>query len=104
MAKHFVCLTFDLDNTSGALTPESSTPTWDLRGDFGMAGGRSGCWRCCGAMRCRHLVHPRHTIESYPDICGAVRAGAVNRPSRLDPPHPRQPEPRGRRAGAGPWQ
>jgi peptidoglycan/xylan/chitin deacetylase (PgdA/CDA1 family) len=76
MAKHFVCLTFDLDNTSGALTPESSTPTWISRGDFGMVATE----RLLALLRRYALPGtwfiPGHTIESYPDICGAVARGA----------------------------
>ena len=72
MPQHFVCLTFDLDNTSGAIARDMTTPTMISRGDFGMVGtvrllkllarfGITGTW-----------FIPGHSIESYPASARAV--------------------------------
>ena len=37
MAKHYVCLTFDHDNASGAIARGTTTPTMISRGDFGLS-------------------------------------------------------------------
>jgi peptidoglycan/xylan/chitin deacetylase (PgdA/CDA1 family) len=72
MPQHFVCLTFDLDNASGSIARDMTTPTMISRGDFGMVGTErllgllarfdiSGTW-----------FVPGHTIESYPASARAV--------------------------------
>jgi peptidoglycan/xylan/chitin deacetylase (PgdA/CDA1 family) len=72
VAQHFVCLTFDLDNTSGGIARGMTTPTMISRGDYGVVGTE------------RLLAHlsehdvpstwfiPGHTIETYPASCRAV--------------------------------
>jgi peptidoglycan/xylan/chitin deacetylase (PgdA/CDA1 family) len=74
MPQHFVCLTFDLDNTSGSIARGGATPTMISRGDFGMVGterllallGRVGITST--------WFIPGHTIESYPTSVAAVHA------------------------------
>ncbi len=72
MAQHFVCLTFDLDNASGAIARELTTPTMISRGDFGMVGTA----RILELLR-RHGIEatwfiPGHSIESYPASAASV--------------------------------
>jgi len=72
MAQHFVCLTFDLDNASGAIAREMTTPTMISRGDFGIVATE----RILDLLR-RHRILgtwfiPGHTIESYPASSAAV--------------------------------
>jgi peptidoglycan/xylan/chitin deacetylase (PgdA/CDA1 family) len=74
MPQHFVCLTFDLDNTSGSIAREMTTPTMISRGDF----GRVGTERLL-ALLAKHAIPatwfvPGHTIESYPASVEAVHA------------------------------
>ncbi len=74
MADLFVCLTFDHDNTSSAISRNLLTPTPISRGDFGIP----------AAQRILKLLHqhdirttwfiPGHTIESYPGCVAAVHA------------------------------
>src|SRR5258708_32611758 len=76
MAKHLVCLTFDHDNTSGAISRELTTPTMLSRGDFGIVATA----RILELLRRDAIaptwVIPGHTIESYPAFARAVaRAG-----------------------------
>lgn len=72
MAKHFVCLTFDQDNASGAIARGMTTPTAISRGDFGMVGAE----RILALLK-KHKIPstwfvPGHTIESYPASVAAV--------------------------------
>ena len=72
MAEHFVCLTFDLDNTSGSIARGMTTPTMISRGDFGMVGTERLL-----ALLAKFNIHttwfiPGHTIESYPASVRAV--------------------------------
>jgi len=72
MGQHFVCLTFDLDNASGAIARDMTTPTMISRGDFGMVATE----RLLALLQ-RHRILgtwfiPGHTIESYPASCTAV--------------------------------
>jgi peptidoglycan/xylan/chitin deacetylase (PgdA/CDA1 family) len=72
MAQHFVCLTFDLDNASGAIAREMTTPTMISRGDFGIVGTQ----RILELLR-EHGIEstwfiPGHTIESYPSCAASV--------------------------------
>jgi peptidoglycan/xylan/chitin deacetylase (PgdA/CDA1 family) len=74
MAKHIVCLTFDHDNTSGAIAAGMITPTVLSRGDFGIVATA----RILELLR-RHGIEstwfiPGHTIESYPACAAAVAA------------------------------
>jgi peptidoglycan-N-acetylglucosamine deacetylase len=72
MAKHFVCLTFDHDNTSGAIARELITPTMLSRGDFGIVATA----RILELLRREAITTtwfiPGHTIESYPACASAV--------------------------------
>jgi peptidoglycan/xylan/chitin deacetylase (PgdA/CDA1 family) len=72
MSQHFVCLTFDLDNASGAIAREMTTPTMISRGDFGMVATE----RLLELLRRHDILGtwfiPGHTIESYPSSCSAV--------------------------------
>lgn len=66
MSKHFVCLTFDLDNASAAIARDMTSPTMISRGDFGMVATE----RLLKLLR-RHAIQstwfvPGHTIETYP--------------------------------------
>jgi len=68
MGQHFVCLTFDLDNASGAIARDMTTPTMISRGDFGMVATE----RLLALLQ-RHRILgtwfiPGHTIESYPPL------------------------------------
>jgi peptidoglycan/xylan/chitin deacetylase (PgdA/CDA1 family) len=74
MPQHFVCLTFDLDNTSGSIARGATTPTMISRGDFGMVGTERLL-----ALLARFAIPatwfiPGHTIESYPASVTAVHA------------------------------
>jgi peptidoglycan-N-acetylglucosamine deacetylase len=72
MAKHFVCLTFDQDNASGAIARGLTTPTAISRGDFGMVGTE----RILALLKREAILStwfvPGHTIESYPASAAAV--------------------------------
>src|SRR4249919_3594397 len=72
MAKHFVCLTFDHDNTSSAISRELTTPTMLSRGDFGIVAAA----RILELLRREKIATtwftPGHTIESYPACAAAV--------------------------------
>jgi peptidoglycan/xylan/chitin deacetylase (PgdA/CDA1 family) len=72
MLRHFVCLTFDLDNTSIAVSRGTTTPTMISRGDFGMVGTERLL-----ALLARFQIPatwfiPGHTIVSYPASVTAV--------------------------------
>lgn len=72
MPQHFVCLTFDLDNTSGAISRELISPTMMSRGDFGMVATDRLL-----ALLAKHSIAstwftPGHTIESYPASARSV--------------------------------
>jgi peptidoglycan/xylan/chitin deacetylase (PgdA/CDA1 family) len=74
MSQHFVCLTFDLDNTSGAIARGMTTPTMISRGDFGMVATE----RLLALLGRRQILGtwfiPGHTIETYPASVQAVHA------------------------------
>ncbi len=76
MAKHLVCLTFDHDNTSSAISRELTSPTPISRGDFGMVATERVL-----ELLLKHKIDstwfiPGHTIESYPNsVAAVVRAG-----------------------------
>jgi peptidoglycan-N-acetylglucosamine deacetylase len=76
MSKHFVCLTFDHDNTSSAISRELTSPTPISRGDFGMVATD----RVLALLR-KHRIEstwfiPGHTIETYPgSVADVVMAG-----------------------------
>ena len=72
MPQHFVCLTFDLDNTSGGIARGMTTPTMISRGDFGMVGTERLL-----ALLAKFAIPgtwfiPGHSIESYPASARAV--------------------------------
>jgi peptidoglycan/xylan/chitin deacetylase (PgdA/CDA1 family) len=72
MPQHFVCLTFDLDNTSGAISRGATTPTMISRGDFGLVGTERLL-----ALLAKFAIPgtwfiPGHSIESYPASARAV--------------------------------
>ena len=74
MAELFVCLTFDHDNTSSAISRNTLTPTAISRGDFGIPATRRIL-----ALLAEHRLPttwfiPGHTIESYPSCVAAVHA------------------------------
>jgi peptidoglycan/xylan/chitin deacetylase (PgdA/CDA1 family) len=74
MSQLFVCLTFDHDNTSSAISRNLVTPTAISRGEFGMTGSRRIL-----ALLANHGISstwfiPGHTIESYPGCVAAVHA------------------------------
>jgi peptidoglycan/xylan/chitin deacetylase (PgdA/CDA1 family) len=76
MPQHFVCLTFDLDNTSGMIARGLTTPTMISRGDFGMVATE----RLLALLRAYDISStwfiPGHTIETYPASCAdVVKAG-----------------------------
>jgi peptidoglycan/xylan/chitin deacetylase (PgdA/CDA1 family) len=73
MAELYVCLTFDHDNVSSAISRGTTTPTALSRGEFGVVGAKRIL-----AMLARHNIAstwftPGHTIESYPSCVAAVR-------------------------------
>jgi peptidoglycan/xylan/chitin deacetylase (PgdA/CDA1 family) len=74
MPQHFVCLTFDLDNTSGAIARGMTTPTMISRGDFGMVATD----RLLELLGKHEILGswfiPGHTIETYPTSVRAVHA------------------------------
>jgi peptidoglycan/xylan/chitin deacetylase (PgdA/CDA1 family) len=76
MSKHLVCLTFDHDNTSSAISRELTSPTPISRGDFGMIAAE----RVLDLLR-KHKIRstwfiPGHTIETYPaSVAAVVKAG-----------------------------
>jgi peptidoglycan-N-acetylglucosamine deacetylase len=74
MPQHFVCLTFDLDNTSGMIARGLTTPTMISRGDFGMVATE----RLLALLRTLDIPAtwfiPGHSIETYPSSCAAVAA------------------------------
>lgn len=72
MPEHFVCLTFDLDNASSAISREMTTPTAISRGDFGMV-GTERLLRLLGQYGIDSTWFiPGHTIATYPRSCAAV--------------------------------
>ena len=72
MAQHFVCLTFDYDNTSIAAVRGEATPTAISRGDFGMTGA-ARLLRLAGSRGIKTTWFiPGHTIESYPASCATI--------------------------------
>jgi peptidoglycan/xylan/chitin deacetylase (PgdA/CDA1 family) len=72
MPQHFVCLTFDLDNTSVAISRGSTTPTMISRGDFGMVGTERLLQLLAKFEIPATWFVPGHTIESYPASVRAV--------------------------------
>jgi peptidoglycan/xylan/chitin deacetylase (PgdA/CDA1 family) len=76
MAKHFVCLTFDHDNTSSAISRELTSPTPISRGDFGMV-ATERVLALLGKYKIESTWFiPGHTIESYPgSVATVVKAG-----------------------------
>jgi peptidoglycan/xylan/chitin deacetylase (PgdA/CDA1 family) len=74
MPKHFVCLTFDLDNTSGSIARGATTPTMLSRGDFGMVGTERLLALTAKFSIPTTWFIPGHTIESYPASAVAVHA------------------------------
>jgi peptidoglycan-N-acetylglucosamine deacetylase len=72
MAQHFVCLTFDYDNTSAKIAAGMTTPTAISRGEFGVVGTE----RLLALLRLHGIVTtwfiPGHSIESYPDSCARI--------------------------------
>ena len=74
MADHFVCLTFDHDNTSSMISREMVTPTAISRGDFGIAATA----RILALLNAERIPTtwfiPGHTIDSYPSCVAAVHA------------------------------
>jgi peptidoglycan/xylan/chitin deacetylase (PgdA/CDA1 family) len=74
MADLFVCLTFDHDNVSSAISRGTTTPTAMSRGEFGVVGAQ----RILALLK-QHAIPstwftPGHTIESYPSCVAAVHA------------------------------
>jgi peptidoglycan/xylan/chitin deacetylase (PgdA/CDA1 family) len=72
MPQHFVCLTFDLDNTSIAVSRGTTTPTMISRGDFGMVGTERLLQLLAKFAIPATWFIPGHTIESYPASVRAV--------------------------------
>lgn len=72
MARHFVCLTFDHDNASGAIARGMTTPTMISRGDFGIVATE----RILKLLQKYDITSswfiPGHTIETYPSCTRAV--------------------------------
>jgi peptidoglycan/xylan/chitin deacetylase (PgdA/CDA1 family) len=73
MAELYVCLTFDHDNVSSAISRGTTTPTALSRGEFGVVGAK----RILAMLARRNIAStwftPGHTIESYPSCVAAVR-------------------------------
>ncbi len=74
MAELFVCLTFDHDNISSAISNNTLSPTAVSRGEFGIPGARRIL-----ALLAEHGIAttwftPGHTIDSYPSCVAAVHA------------------------------
>jgi len=72
MPQHFVCLTFDLDNTSVAISRGTTTPTMISRGDFGMVGTERLLALLAKFKIPATWFIPGHTIVSYPASATAV--------------------------------
>ena len=74
MADHFVCLTFDHDNTSALISRNQITPTAVSRGDFGIP----AVARILRLLRDERIPTtwfiPGHTIDSYPSCAASVHA------------------------------
>ena len=74
MADLFVCLTFDHDNTSSAISRGQTSPTLISRGDFGIPAAQ----RILRLLNERSIPTtwfiPGHTIDSYPSCVAAVHA------------------------------
>jgi peptidoglycan-N-acetylglucosamine deacetylase len=72
MAHHFVCLTFDYDNTSAKIAAGMTSPTAISRGEFGVVGTE----RLLALLRLHGIATtwfiPGHSIESYPDSCARI--------------------------------
>lgn len=72
MAKHYVCLTFDHDNASGAIARGMTSPTMISRGDFGIvATKRILALLAAHGLKTTWFI-PGHTIESYPACTESV--------------------------------
>ena len=72
MAKHYVCLTFDHDNASGAIARGTTTPTMISRGDFGIVATQRILKLLAAHDIKTSWFIPGHTIESYPSCTEAV--------------------------------
>ena len=72
MTQPFVCLTFDLDNTSIAVSRGTTTPTMISSGDFGMVGTERMLQLLARFDIPATWFIPGHTIESYPASVRAV--------------------------------
>jgi hypothetical protein len=70
MPQHFVCLTFDLDNTSGMIARGLTTPTMISRGDFGMVATE------------RLLALLQRTTSPRPGLSRDTRSRPIQRPAR----------------------
>jgi peptidoglycan/xylan/chitin deacetylase (PgdA/CDA1 family) len=72
MAHHFVCLTFDYDNTSAKIAAGMTTPTAISRGEFGVVGTE----RLLALLRLHGIATtwfiPGHSIESYSASCARI--------------------------------
>ena len=72
MSQHFVCLTFDLDNTSSAIARQMNTPTMLSRGDFGVIGTQR-IVELLGQYQIQSTWFiPGHTLETYPSCAASV--------------------------------
>ncbi len=72
MAKHYVCLTFDHDNASGAIARNMMSPTMISRGDFGIVATQRLLKLLADYDLKTTWFIPGHTIESYPSCTEAV--------------------------------
>jgi len=74
MADLYVCLTFDHDNTSSAISRGQTSPTMISRGDFGIPATQ----RILRLLNAQNIPTtwfiPGHTIDSYPSCVAAVHA------------------------------
>jgi len=72
--QHYVCLTFDHDNASSAISRGMTTPTAISRGDYGIVATQ----RLLALLRREEIATtwfvPGHTIETYPACVEAVHA------------------------------
>jgi peptidoglycan/xylan/chitin deacetylase (PgdA/CDA1 family) len=72
MTQHFVCLTFDHDNTSSAIARDMTTPTMLSRGEFGVVATQ----RILDLLRQHNIQStwfiPGHTIETYMSCAASV--------------------------------
>ncbi len=74
MAEHYVCLTFDHDNTSSTISRNNITPTAVSRGDFGIPAAKRILALLAEQKLPTTWFTPGHTIESYPSCVAAVHA------------------------------